>query len=156
MDSARPAEPADLPTILDLARELAAELTPMRGGSIWSRYEVRPAVDRAAYAALLADPDAHVVVGEVDRVTVGYGVATAEPLHDGARLGVVPELFVTPEARAVGVGEQVLLQLVAWCEARGCVGVDALALPGHRAAKNFFEQSGFSARAIVMHRDLSG
>ena len=32
-----------------------------------------------------------------------------------------------------------------------CVGIDALVLPGHRAAKNFFEESGFTARALVMH-----
>ena len=36
----------------------------------------------------------------------------------------------------------------------GCVGVDSFALPGHRAAKNFFEESGFTARAIVMHHAL--
>jgi hypothetical protein len=46
--------------------------------------------------------------------------------------------------------------LVAFCTARGCVGIDALALPGHRAAKNFFEESGFTARALVMHRPLAG
>ena len=36
----------------------------------------------------------------------------------------------------------------------GCVGIDAFALPGHRAAKNFFEEQGFTARAIVMHHVL--
>jgi hypothetical protein len=44
--------------------------------------------------------------------------------------------------------------LVAFCDAQGCIGIDTLALPGHRAAKNFFEESGFIARAIVMHRRL--
>ena len=31
---------------------------------------------------------------------------------------------------------------------------DAMALPGHRATKNFFEAHGFTARALVMHRRL--
>ena len=44
--------------------------------------------------------------------------------------------------------------MVAFCVREGCVGVDAFALPGHRAAKNFFEESGFTARAIVMHHVL--
>jgi hypothetical protein len=44
--------------------------------------------------------------------------------------------------------------LVAFCVARGCAGIDALALPGHRTTKNFFEGSGFTARALVMHRAL--
>ncbi len=155
MDSARAAEASDLPTILELAAESVAELTPMRGGAIWSRREARPARTAAVYQELLDRADAHVVVGAIDDVVVGFGVVGIESLHDGTRLGVVPELFVTAAARAVGVGEQILGALVAWCREQGCAGIDTLALPGHRAAKNFFEQSGFTARAIVMHRDLT-
>jgi hypothetical protein len=44
--------------------------------------------------------------------------------------------------------------LVAFCATRGCTGIDALALPGHRTTKNFFEGFGFTARALVMHREL--
>ncbi|HKN40337.1 MAG TPA: GNAT family N-acetyltransferase, partial [Acidimicrobiia bacterium] len=74
----------------------------------------------------------------------------------GSTLGVVAELFVDAEARAVGVGETILEALVTFCIREGCVGVDAFALPGHRAAKNFFEESGFTARAIVMHHAFEG
>jgi hypothetical protein len=45
--------------------------------------------------------------------------------------------------------------LVEHCTVHGCVGVDATALPGHRAAKNFFETNGFTARALAMHRPLA-
>ena len=44
--------------------------------------------------------------------------------------------------------------VLAWAGEQGCVGVDALALPGDRATKNFFETFGLVARAIVVHRDL--
>jgi hypothetical protein len=44
--------------------------------------------------------------------------------------------------------------LIAWCRARGCTGMDAMALPGHRQTKNFFEESGFTARKLVMHHRL--
>ena len=37
---------------------------------------------------------------------------------------------------------------------RGASAVDAFALPGHRAAKNFFETAGFTARALVMHHEF--
>ena len=46
--------------------------------------------------------------------------------------------------------------LVDRCVTDGCVGVDVRALPGHRAAKNFFETHGFTARALVMHHPLQG
>jgi hypothetical protein len=44
--------------------------------------------------------------------------------------------------------------VLAWCDERGCFGVDALALPGNRETKNFFESFGLVARAIVVHRRL--
>lgn len=45
-------------------------------------------------------------------------------------------------------------QILAWCRVHDCIGVDALALPGHRDTKNFFESFGLVARAIVVHRSL--
>ena len=153
-EAVRAAEPGDLPAIVALAESLRAELTPMRGGRIWAVREARPGQPDEAYAALLTDPSACVVVGTLDGVVVGFGVATVEALTDGSTLGVVAELFVDAEARAVGVGETILEALVTFCIREGCVGVDAFALPGHRAAKNFFEESGFTARAIVMHHAL--
>jgi ribosomal protein S18 acetylase RimI-like enzyme len=150
-EAVRAATPEDLPAIAALAEALRAELTPMRGGRIWAVREARPGPADAAYGALLDHPAACVVVGTIDEVVVGFGVVTVEPLADGGKLGVVTELFVDAEGRAVGVGETMLEALVAFCTREGCVGVDAFALPGHRAAKNFFEESGFVARAIVMH-----
>jgi len=43
-----------------------------------------------------------------------------------------------------------------WCRAHDCRGIDAAALPGNRALKNFFERFGLTARAIVVHRALLG
>ncbi|MGH9181071.1 MAG: hypothetical protein ACRDY5_05080 [Acidimicrobiales bacterium] len=45
-------------------------------------------------------------------------------------------------------------RLLAWFGDRRCAGIDAVALPGQRATKNFFEGNGFTARLIVMHRRL--
>ena len=44
--------------------------------------------------------------------------------------------------------------MLAWFADAGCVGVDAVALPGHRVTKNFFEGSGFTARKLVMHHRI--
>jgi ribosomal protein S18 acetylase RimI-like enzyme len=150
-EAVRAATAEDLPAIVGLAESLRAELTPMRGGRIWAVREARRGSLEEVYGALLSDPATCVVVGTLDDVVIGFGVVTIEELADGGKLGVVTELFVDAEARAVGVGETMLEPLVAFCTREGCVGVDAFALPGHRATKNFFEESGFTARAIVMH-----
>jgi ribosomal protein S18 acetylase RimI-like enzyme len=153
-EGVRGAGPEDVPAIVDLAGIMHAELEPMRGGHIWAVREARPRPLDFSYASLLDQPGTRLVVGTIDGVVVGFGAGQVECLQDGSRLGVVSDLFVHPEARAVGVGEAMLDDLVEFFRARACVGVDARALPGHRAAKNFFEESGFTARAIVMHHSF--
>ena len=153
-EASRPAEPGDLPVIEDLAGLLRDELVPMRGGRIWSLREAR--AEPPSEVELFGNDDTRAVVGTIDDVVVGYGVARIEPVHDGSPLGLITELFVHPEARGVGIGELILVDLVGFLSGRGCIGIDAMALPGHRAAKNFFEQQGFVARRIVMHTSLTG
>jgi GNAT superfamily N-acetyltransferase len=154
VEGSRPATPEDLPRISELAELLRHELIPMKGGALWGAREALTAPFEDTYRALIDRDDALVVVGTVDETVVGFGVVVLEQLRTGKPLGVVTDLFVEPDARAVGVGEAMADDLVAFCTTRGCVGIDALALPGHRAAKNFFEESGFIARAITMHRPL--
>jgi GNAT superfamily N-acetyltransferase len=144
------------------------ELRPMRGGELLLTREVPQGGGHAPVAADLDDPDKPTWVGTIDGAIVGYSTGHVEPLDpgdgatsgpDAARsllLGVIDELFVEVDARAVGVGEAMMGVMLAWFAARGCTGVDALALPGHRATKNFFEESGFTARLLVMHRPLDG
>ena len=154
MEGSRPATVDDLPRIVELSRLLRDELTPMKGGVLWSNREARAEPLDSAFAALLERDDALALVGTVDDTVIGFGVVTLERLRNGETLGVITDLFVEPGARAVGVGEAMAGDLVTYCISHGCTGIDALALPGHRAAKNFFEESGFTARAIVMHRKL--
>lgn len=133
---------------------LRDELTELRGGRLWADREAGGPPLESAVAAWLADDRRLLVVGSIDYVVVGYGVLEIETLASGTRLGVVHELFVEPGARSVGLGESMADALVAHCRSAGCAGVDAPALPGHRAAKSFFESYGFTARAIMMHKDL--
>jgi GNAT superfamily N-acetyltransferase len=156
VEASREASADDLGRIAELARLLRAELAPMKGGALWAVREARPEPFEEAYGALLGRDDARLVVGTVDDVVIGFGAAEIEQLRSGARLGVITDLFVEEEARAVGVGEALANDLIEFCQTHDCIGIDALALPGHRAAKNFFEESGFTARAIVMHRRIGG
>jgi GNAT superfamily N-acetyltransferase len=154
VEGARAAAAADVERLAALVRELADELAPMRGGSIWRARDARTEPLEAAIASLLDRGDALVVAGTIDDAIVGVGAAETETLHDGQLLGRIMELYVEPSARGVGVGEAMTELLVSWCTARGCVGIDAFALPGHRTTKNFFEGSGFTARGLIMHHTL--
>jgi ribosomal protein S18 acetylase RimI-like enzyme len=156
VEGARVAQRGDLEAMVDLAREAIAELAEQRGGSIWRRREARAEPLDASLQAVLDRPEAEggAVVGTVDGTVVGYGTVRYETLHDGATLAVVDDLFVSSQARAIGIGEAMMDLLVEQARARGAVGIDALALPGDRHTKNFFETFGLTARAIVVHRSL--
>ncbi|HEX5614571.1 MAG TPA: GNAT family N-acetyltransferase [Acidimicrobiia bacterium] len=154
MEDARAARVDDVERLTVLARLLVDELAPMRGGEVWAARDARPEPLADGVRALLQRDDVRVVVGTIDDVPVGFGIVVVETLRDGRRLGRITELFVEPEARAVGVGERMLAELVRHCDERGCIGIDAAALPGHRATKNFFEGAGFTARLLVMHHPL--
>jgi len=146
---ARRAGPADEPALVALDAEARASLVVQRGGALRLLRELAP-----FDAQLLTRPDAIVVVGMIDDVTVGFTHAVGEQLPDGDELVVLDGLYVDPGAREVGVGEEMMELVLAWCAERGAVGVDAVALPGDRATKNFFERFGLTARAIVVHRSL--
>jgi ribosomal protein S18 acetylase RimI-like enzyme len=154
VESTRPATVEDIPRVVELAGLMRTELAAMRGGRLWLEREAWAEPLDDAYAALLTRDDALLLLGRIDDVVVGFGAVVVEPLRSGARLAVITDLFVEPEAREVGVGEALITALVEHGGALGCIGVDASALPGHRAAKNFFETHGFTARALTMHRGL--
>jgi ribosomal protein S18 acetylase RimI-like enzyme len=154
VEAARPATGDDVARLAELVAGAVAEQADGRGGRIWSVRETRAVPAEASLAQLVADPGALVLAGTIDGTVVGYVVAVTEELRTGERLGIVTDVYVDPGAREVGVGEAMLDQAVTWCEDAGCIGIDALALPGNRHTKNFFESFGFTARAIVVHRRL--
>lgn len=156
MEAARLATDEDVAVLATLARGALEELVDLRGGRLFAAREGRPEPVEDTLSADLANQDATVVVGTIDGTPMGYGVGRTELLRDGRRLGIVTDLYVEAGARSVGVGEVVMGRLLAWFTERGCIGADATALPGNRATKNFFEESGFTARLLVMHRSLAG
>ncbi len=146
---ARSAGTADLPTLVELARTARREQADHRGGPLLVARHCRSEPLDLAFAEALADPTTGLWAGTIDGVPVGYAVASAD-----GEIAVIEELHVEPEARAVGVGEAMLDAIVAWAHEVGCTGIDAFALPGARATKNFFETFGLTARLLVLHRDL--
>ncbi len=153
-EGARRADAGDLEDVCELAVQAVAELTPRRGGSIWSRLEGRRKPLLRSLHDDLEGSVSHLVVGTIDGVIVGYGCVRLVELHDGSHLGRISDIYVTPQARGVGVGEAVMGLLIDWALERGCIGVDSLALPGDRHTKNFFETFGLVARSITVHRSL--
>jgi GNAT superfamily N-acetyltransferase len=154
--NARAAVETDVARLAELCRHVRAELGAQeRGGAVFVAREARPEPVEESLRSAVLEPDRTVVVGTIDGTILGYATGRTELLRDGNTLGVIDDLFVEEEARAVGVGEAMMDVLLDWFRSQGCSGVDAMALPGARATKNFFEESGFTARLLVMHHRMA-
>ncbi len=151
---ARPAAEADLDVVVALARAATEELRPLRGGRIWAELETRDEPLAATFAREFVATERLVLVGTIDRTVVGYAAAHELVLRSHAAISRITDLYVLPDARGVGVGEQLLTAIEQWARGRGHAGLDSLALPGDRNTKNFFESFGLVARAIEVHRSL--
>ena len=153
-EAARVAVEEDLERLAELCRLARDELAPTRGGTLFWAREGRAEPFETSLRADLGRADCLLLAGTLDESVVGYACAEVQTLRHGEALCAVLDLFVEPAAREAGVGEVLIDAVRAFAAERGCVGVDATALPGNRATKNFFEAHGFTARLLVMHHRL--
>jgi len=146
--TARDATEDDLSTIRSLYHEFAEEQAALR--PLWHESQGLPDPVDQAIAGLVAT-DA-VTVGTIGETTVGFLVTDEHTLVDAEeRVGVIRYIFTEPDARGVGVADEMFKRAVARLRAGGVEAFDAPVSPGHREAKNFYEAHGFSARSITMH-----
>ena len=152
MEGARPARVEDLPRLAELAALAWEEAADLRGGPALLAGRTPESVGRDL-AGCLDARDATVWAGTIDDAVMG--LAAGRVVERGPeRTGRVELIYVEAGARGVGVGEALLDGLAGWFRAAGCGAMDAVALPGNRDAKQFFEEGGLVARLIVMRRSL--
>ena len=146
-----------MPRLLEMAQELVEAVTAQRGGSLLVGSDGRPPVrrwePRAAGANCWLTEVALVLVGTLDDVVTGFGVCHVERGRRPRAAGGARRLLRRTRgagrgARAAAAGHRAVLA----GGARGCRGVDGIALPGDREAKNFYESAGFKARLLTMYR----
>jgi GNAT superfamily N-acetyltransferase len=88
-------------------------------------------------------------VAHIGPVAVGYLAAS----HHGDVLRI-DEVFVHPDAREVGFGDELLAAAIAGGRAAGCRLLEGESLPGDRDTKNLFERAGIKARLITVSTEL--
>ena len=152
MEHARQADATDHGFIAEFWSEAVAELDGQRGGFLLAGSLTREDLP-AALRQAQEDADRLLVVGMLDEVSVGFASVFCDRQRP-APVANIELIYVQPAARQVGVAEAMVNHVLGWASRRGCVGVDAPALPGSRSAKAFFEDNGFVARLLVMHHPL--
>ena len=97
---------------------------------------------------LIAAPHSGAVwVAETDGQLVGYLVAVTMPsLEHKGLMAEIDEMFVVPEARARGVGRQLLSSLEQALAARGCVRLQLQLGVANTGARAFYRRLGYGPR----------
>jgi GNAT superfamily N-acetyltransferase len=142
---ADPARDDDMSQLALLESEARAALVDQRGGERW--LAEHPEVGDG-WAGRCSDGDVYAAV--IDDVLVGYLVAD---LGDDSIVRI-DQVWVTPEARELGFGDNLLAAAIDAARSRGAVAVEGQALPGDRHTKNLYERAGIVARLITTFRPL--
>jgi GNAT superfamily N-acetyltransferase len=141
----RAATGSDHDALRALELEARASLVGQRGGDRWLVEHPLIADDWPARCL-----DADVFVGVIDDVVIAYIVAELGD-DDIVR---IDQVWVTPEARELGFGDELLATAIEAARGRGAVAVEGQALPGDRHTKNLYERAGIVARLITTFRLL--
>ena len=141
----RVATRSDLEQVRALEAEARAAVIDQRGGQRW--LDEHPTVGGNW---VQRNTESNVLVGYIDDVVVAYIVADLGD-DDIVR---IDQVWVTPEARELGFGDELLATAIQAARARGAVAVEGQALPGDRHTKNLYERAGIVARLITTFRRL--
>lgn len=139
----RLATPADLHHCERLDDEARSDTITARGAAAF--FEQYPTSLRAT--------DGFTLIAEVESTVVGFAVVGLADIG-ASRVATIERVFVTKQARRVGIGDALITATREQARARGCARLDALALPGDRDTKNLFERNGLTARLIVASTPL--
>jgi GNAT superfamily N-acetyltransferase len=135
MISVRPAQPADVPLILRLVRELAEfEREPD------AVHATEPLLEIALFGAR---PSAEAVIAELDGVPRGFALFFQNFSTWTGRPGIyLEDLYVTPDARGLGVGTVLLRHLAGIALDRGCSRFKWAVLDWNTPAIDFYRAMG--------------
>jgi len=145
----RPASPGEMPQVLAFIRELAR----------YERLEHQVSATEADLGAALggARPYAEVVFGCLEGVPVGFALFFHNFSTFLGKPGIyLEDLFVRPEARGKGVGEQLLAHLARLALERGCARLDWAVLDWNEPAIGFYRSLGAVAQEEWTGFRLSG
>jgi GNAT superfamily N-acetyltransferase len=146
----RRASESDCEVLESLESEARANLDHFRGGiRLGDEFEL---VGKR-WSSVITDSSTNTFVAGVDETVMGYLVAKLGQTNSG-KIATIEQVFVTKDARNIGIGDALVSATIAWAKAESLVALDGFALPGDRETKNLFERSGLVARLITVTTDL--
>ncbi len=134
----RLAEPDDDDACRRLESECRSESAEARGAAAFF----------AEHGSALHHDSGFTIVADVEGIVVGFAAIRVSAVNAEA-VATIERVYVTAPARGVGIGDALIAGVRRVARERGCVRIDAYALPGDRGTKNLYERNGLTARLIT-------
>ena len=141
----------DAGALWDLERAARDSLVDTRGGNRW--LDEHPEIGDG-WGSAVDERAVFVGVIPIDDVDVPVGYLVADLVDAPMRVVHVDQVWVEPDARELGFGDEMLATAIAWGREGGAELVEGHALPGDRNIKNLYERAGVTARLITVSRRL--
>lgn len=126
--------------------DVPALLEQMQPFNAWERIPWQPERMERALRHLLAHPEIGLVVVAIESTQLlGYAILTYNfDLEWGGRDAFVTELWVVPEARARGLGQQLLQVAEAHAREADVHALHLVVRPENEGARRLYEREGFA------------
>jgi ribosomal protein S18 acetylase RimI-like enzyme len=152
----RNAEPADVPAIVELWKELMDFHSPFN--ELWKRSHDGPARFRALLERRLAEAEHALLLvavegGEIVGFTLS-NIAEYPPVFVRKHFGSLSDLAVKAGHRRQGIGENLLEANLAWFRDRGMDRVEVRVAAGNEIGQAFWRKHGFADYMNTLYRDL--
>jgi len=135
----RDALPDDLEAVMALAEPFVTSFT------------IDKSVFNKSYLQLLASPNAHLSVAELESKVIGYVLGFEHlTFYANGHVGWVEEIYVNETARMLGVGKLLMQHFEQWCATREC---KLIALATRRAA-SFYQALEYVDSAVYFRKLL--
>lgn len=142
---------ADLAAIVDLIAD-----DDVNG---WREKPGEPLVDGyvKAFAAIDADPNNELIIGEIDGRPVATAQITFVPslTQQGSWRSIIEGVRVSSKVRSQGVGEKLIDYMLGLARARGCPTSQLTTSNPRKRAHAFYARIGFEQSHLGFKRDLT-
>ncbi len=132
MISIRPARHTDLSFVYDCLCDLEETM-------------LNPAAFEQIFLANVDNPAVRYVVAEADNVPVGFlDCSVQQLLHHAGPVAEIQEMYVLPNWRSQGIGEQLINHIVAMARHEGWVNLEVTSNRRRTRTHEFYERMGFA------------
>ncbi|MBN2336421.1 GNAT family N-acetyltransferase [Candidatus Bathyarchaeota archaeon] len=149
MAQTRQATQKDIPKILEYRQKLQQHLT-QRNPKLWRRDPDSPSL-RKEVEDTITQEGGWCIVAEIDRRPVGFisgAVKTRVDEHPPI-IGIIGVIYVEPEFRRMGVGGQLVKELLERFTDQGAEDITLRHVVGNTEAEQFWNGLGFEPRITV-------